>query len=146
MTETREIQWPGRQINDVNEFRDKCYAQCYRKEPVGSDWYNKSDGCGIACKRALEEYIYSQGKNPCVLKLSPPVFWHASDMSEETDKRQVREGYRESLRIKPLLFDGVKPLGCMDMSMLLQILLFIALFILSFMLFTVLYYVYITRL
>jgi hypothetical protein len=74
----REIPWPGNQLNDINEFRHDCYYQCHLKNPTDSGWYEKTNECGQACKKALQEYEYEQGKNPCELKLQAPVFWYES--------------------------------------------------------------------
>lgn len=76
MKPQREIPWPGNQINDINQFRHDCYYQCHLENPTDSGWYEKTDACGQACKKALQEYEYLQGKNPCELKLQAPVFWY----------------------------------------------------------------------
>lgn len=62
-------------MNDINEVRERCYRQCHLENPTDSGWYEKTDACGQACKRALQVYEYDQGKNPCELKLQAPVFW-----------------------------------------------------------------------
>lgn len=75
MVVKREIQWPGNQINDINQFRENCYKQCHLQNPTSSGWYEKTDKCGQKCKQQLKEYEFEQGKNPCELKLQAPVFW-----------------------------------------------------------------------
>lgn len=145
---TREIQWPGRQLNNINEFRDKCYEQCYHEEPIGSDWHNKLNGCGAVCKASLEEYIFSQGKNPCVLKLSPPVFWHPSDKRTELCENEIVEGYQGVASERPLLYETNSSGNNVSngFRLFLYILSFVVTLILSFLLLTVLYYAYRTPL
>lgn len=75
---SREIPWPGNQINPINEFRHDCYYKCHLENPTDSGWYEKTNECGQNCKRALQQFEYSQGKNPCELKLQAPVFWYES--------------------------------------------------------------------
>jgi hypothetical protein len=81
---TRSVPWPGNQINDINEVRERCYRQCHLENPTDSGWYEKTNACGQACKRALEVYEYNQGKNPCELKLQAPVFWFENGKGHET--------------------------------------------------------------
>jgi hypothetical protein len=83
----REIAWPGNQLNGINDFRENCYRQCQLNNPTDSGWYSKTDECGESCRQKLKEYEYSQGKNPCELKLQAPVFWYESP--------QIHESYQE---------------------------------------------------
>ena len=94
----RDIPWPGKQLNDINEFRHDCYYQCHLQNPTDSGWYEKVDECGQNCKKALQAYEYQQGKNPCELKLQAPVFWFENHSGSKG--QDVREGYEN--------YDGVK--------------------------------------
>jgi hypothetical protein len=77
----RDIPWPGKQINEINAFRQECYSKCHADNPTDSGWYEKTDECGQRCKKALQEFEYKQGKNPCELKLQAPVFWFENSPS-----------------------------------------------------------------
>lgn len=86
---TREVNWPGNQINDINQFRENCYRECHLQNPTDSGWYEKSDECGQNCKELLKAYEYIQGKNPCELRLQAPVFWFENfelPLKEDDDK------------------------------------------------------------
>lgn len=83
----RDIPWPGKQINEINAFRHQCYSKCHADNPTDSGWYEKTDECGQRCKKALQEFEYKQGKNPCELKLQAPVFWF------ENSPKQISEHY-----------------------------------------------------
>lgn len=87
MVVKREIQWPGNQLNDINQFREDCYKQCHLQNPTSSGWYEKTDKCGQKCKQQLKEYEFQQGKNPCELKLQAPVFWFEQE-------QPIHESYR----------------------------------------------------
>ena len=87
----RDIPWPGKQLNDINEFRHDCYYQCHLQNPTDSGWYEKVDECGQRCKKALQTYEYQQGKNPCELKLQAPVFWYENNTG--SNNGNVREDY-----------------------------------------------------
>lgn len=91
MMMTREVPWPGNQINDINQFRNECYKKCHELNPTDSGWYEKVNECGQKCKYALKEYEYSQGKNPCELKLQAPVFWFTNNHKNTYESYDYKE-------------------------------------------------------
>ena len=83
-SQIHKIEWPGYQINDINQFREDCYKKCHEQNPTDSGWYEKTDECGQKCKNALKQFEYTQGKNPCELRLQAPVFWFQNDNENKT--------------------------------------------------------------
>lgn len=74
--------WPGSQINDINEFRTSCYRTCHEKNPTDSGWYEKEDECGRDCASKLRAFQKASGKNPCAQRLQAPVFWFTNESKE----------------------------------------------------------------
>lgn len=73
------LNWPGNQINDINEFRDDCFRQCHEQNPTDSGWYEKQDECGRRCSAKLRQFQRLSGKNPCAQRLQAPVYWFDND-------------------------------------------------------------------
>lgn len=76
--------WPGQQINDINEFRTACYKKCHEENPTDSGWYEKENECGRDCASKLCAFQRLSGKNPCAQRLQAPVFWfeNQNDLKE----------------------------------------------------------------
>lgn len=78
--------WPGQQINDINEFRTACYKTCHEANPTDSGWYEKENECGRECASKLCAFQKQSGKNPCAQRLQAPVFWF-------TNEKDLKENY-----------------------------------------------------
>lgn len=79
--------WPGQQINDINEFRTACYKTCHDTNPTDSGWYEKEDECGRNCALQLRAFQKQSGKNPCAQRLQAPVFWF-------DNQKNIKENYQ----------------------------------------------------
>jgi hypothetical protein len=87
--EIRIPNWPGHQINDINEFRHACFQKCHDRNPTDSGWYEKEDACGKECSQLLRQFQIDSGKNPCAQRLQAPVFWFSGHKDDV-----IRENYR----------------------------------------------------
>lgn len=86
--------WPGNQINDINQFQEACYKTCHEKNPTDSGWYEKTDQCGYECARKTREYQIKSGKNPCEQRLQAPVFWFDNDVKESFTLKTEKDGQK----------------------------------------------------